>query len=122
MSTNNYILNLLNIKDKNIFISEKNWNENIKGINYKIIEGVLSYNPKCCPNCGCINNGYENIIKWGFRRNCKIKIPNISNKKSLLILHKKGLNVNTVIKLLLLRLTLLIEIKIFRIILNFKSN
>ena len=29
------------------------------------------------------------IIKWGFRKNCKIKIPNISNCRSLLILHKQ---------------------------------
>ena len=49
MSTNNYILNLLNIKDKNIFISEKIEMRKIKGINYKIIEGVLSYNPHHCP-------------------------------------------------------------------------
>ncbi len=34
MSTNNYILNLLNIKD-----------ENIKGKTYKIIEAILTYKP-----------------------------------------------------------------------------
>ena len=52
MSTNNYILNLLNIKDKNIFISKKIETRKIKGINYKVIEGILSYIPKYCPNCG----------------------------------------------------------------------
>lgn len=85
ISTNNYILNLLNIKYKNIFISEKIETRKIKNINYKVIEGILSYNPNHCPNCGCINSGHEDIIKWGFRRNCEIKIPNISNQKSLLI-------------------------------------
>ena len=39
MSTNNYILNLLNIKDENIFIKQEIQNKIIKGRNYKIIEG-----------------------------------------------------------------------------------
>ena len=90
MSTNDYILNLLNIKDKNIFIlSNKLENRKIKGINYQIIEAILTYNPDFCPICGCINESTNNIIKWGFRKNCKVKIPNISNCKSLLILHKQ---------------------------------
>ena len=89
MSINNYILNLLNIKDKNIFISEKIEIRKIKNVNYKIIEGVLSYKPDCCPKCGCINKSFDDIIAWGWRKNCKIKIPNISNCKSLLILHKR---------------------------------
>lgn len=90
MSTNDYILNLLNIKDKNIFIlSNKLENRKIKDINYQIIEGILTYNPDSCPCCGCINESTNDIIKWGYRKNCKIKIPNISNCKSLLILHKQ---------------------------------
>ena len=89
MSTNNYILNLLNIKDKNIFIFEKVEMRKIKGINYKIIEGILSYTPEYCPNCGHINESHNDIIAWGYRKNCKVKIPNISNQKSLLILHKR---------------------------------
>ena len=90
MSTNNYILNLLNIKDENIFISSnKLENKEIKGINYKIIEGILTYNPEFCPICGIMNYSSNDIIKWGFKKNCKVKIPNISNCKSLLILHKQ---------------------------------
>ena len=90
MSNNDYILNLLNIKDKNIYIcSDKLQNKNINGVNHKIIEGFLTYNPKYCPLCGVINESTDDIIKWGFRKNCKIKIPNISNCKSLLILHKQ---------------------------------
>ena len=42
MSTNNYILNLLNIKDNNIHIYEKIDEKTIKGTNYKIIEGILT--------------------------------------------------------------------------------
>lgn len=90
MSNNNYILNLLNIKDENIFIFSNNIkNKIIKGINHKIIKGILTYKPHYCPCCGVINETYHDIIKWGFRKNCKIKIPNISNCKSLLILHKQ---------------------------------
>lgn len=90
MSTNNYILNLLNIKDKNIFILTNNVTDKVIGKkSYKIIEGFLTYKPDFCPCCGVFNASYEDIIKWGFKRNCKIKIPNISNCKSLLILHKQ---------------------------------
>ena len=89
MSTNNYILNLLNIKDNNIHIYEKIDTKVIKGTNYKIIEGILTYNPKYCPCCGVINESTNDIIKWGFRKNCIIKIPKISNCKARLILHKQ---------------------------------
>lgn len=89
MSNNDYILNLLNIKDSNIFILNTIQEKMIKNKNYKIIEGILTYNPEYCPCCGIINKSSNDIIKWGFRRNCKIKIPKISNCLSLLILHKQ---------------------------------
>ena len=90
MYNNYYILNLLNIKDQNIFINTNNIEERkIKNKNYKIIEGILTYKPKCCPICGVVNESSNYIIKWGFRKNCKIKIPKISNCYSLLILHKQ---------------------------------
>lgn len=90
MSINNYILNLLNIKDNNIYIFSDNLEERlIKGYKYKIVEGILTYIPDYCPCCGCVNESHNDIIKWGFRKNCKIKIPKISNCKSLLILHKQ---------------------------------
>lgn len=83
-------LNLLNIKDKNIHIfSNIIENRIIKNENYKIIEGILTYIPKSCPCCGCVNESSNNIIKWGFRKNCIVKIPKISNCKSRLILHKQ---------------------------------
>ena len=91
MSTNDYILNLLNIKDKNIKILDgKQEIKKIKGNNYKIIEGYLTYIPSYCPNCGCVNETANDIIKWGFRKNCKIKIPKISNCLSMLLLHKQS--------------------------------
>ena len=90
MYDNNYILNLLNIKDKNIFIL-KNELKSIKknGRNNQIIEGILTYNPEYCPKCGCINDDKQKIIKWGFRKNCKVIIPNVSLKNTILLLHKQ---------------------------------
>ena len=89
MSTNNYILNLLNIKDENIHIITKCKEKIIKGNNYKIIEGILTYTPKYCPCCGIVNQSTNDIIKWGFRKNCIIKIPRQSNCLTRLILHKQ---------------------------------
>lgn len=89
MSMNNYILNLLNIEDKNIFILPNIKEKIIKNKKYKIIEGFLTYIPESCPCCGCVNKSHNDIIKWGFRKNCKIKIPKISNCFSMLILHKQ---------------------------------
>ena len=89
MSNNDYILNLLNIKDPNIFILNNIEERVIKNKNYKIIEAILTYTPKVCPCCGVVNESSNDIIKWGFRKNCKIKIPKISNCLSMLILHKQ---------------------------------
>ena len=89
MSMNNYILNLLNIEDKNILILPNIEERLIKNKKYKIIEGLLTHIPNHCPCCGCVNESHNDIIKWGYRKNCKIKIPKISNCFSLLILHKQ---------------------------------
>lgn len=89
MSNNDYILNLLNIKDPNIYILNNIQEKIIKNKKYKLIEGILTYNPSHCPCCGVINESTADIIKWGFRKNYKIKIPKISNQLSLLILHKQ---------------------------------
>ena len=89
MSTNNYILNLLNIKDENIYIKQEIKEKTIKGRNYKIIEGFLTYKPNYCPNCGVVNQSTDDIIKWGFRKNCIVKIPKQNNCLTRLILHKQ---------------------------------
>ena len=80
---------MLNIEDHNIFILNNIQNKTIKNKNYKVVEGILTYTPTHCPCCGIVNESTNDIIKWGFRRNCKIKIPKISNCLSLLILHKQ---------------------------------
>ena len=77
MSTNNYILNLLNIKDENIFINHDTIEEKIiDGKNYKIIDGVLTYTPDFCPCCGVVNNSSNDIIKWGLKEIASLKFLN----------------------------------------------
>ena len=85
---NNYILNLLNIKDENVYICEKVDEKVIKGVNNKLLFGVLTYNPSFCSKCGVVNNSNNDIIKWGFKK-CKIKIPKVSNCNTILILNKQ---------------------------------
>lgn len=89
MSINNYILNLLNIEDKNIKIITECTEKTIKKQKYKMLEGILTYIPHSCPCCGSINNSSNDIIKWGFKRNCIVKIPKLSNYPTRLILHKQ---------------------------------
>ena len=89
MSINNYILNLLNIKDENIYIVKEIKEEMIKNKKYKIIEGFLSYKPEYCPHCGVVNESSNDIIKWGYRKNCKIRIPKQNNCLTRLILYKQ---------------------------------
>ena len=61
----------------------------IKNKKYKIIEGFLSYKPEYCPHCGVVNESSNDIIKWGYRKNCKIRIPKQNNCLTRLILHKQ---------------------------------
>ena len=87
MSNTNYITNILNLKDKNIFFNENFYKEEkIKGITHKIFEGYLSYKPVCCPKCGVIFDG--RFEKHGFITS-NIKIPNVSGFKTILRLHKQ---------------------------------
>ena len=57
MSQSDYILNLLDIKDKNIKVNEKSvFYEKFDSIVYKVIKGTLTYKPLFCPCCGCLFN------------------------------------------------------------------
>ena len=90
MTHNDYTKLILNIKDNNIFF-EDNCLEivNIDNIKTKVFHGYLTYIPESCPKCDCPNKGCENIIKWNWKRNCKIKIPKTCGFNSLLILDKQ---------------------------------
>ena len=61
----------------------------IKGIQTKIFHGYLTYTPTYCPKCGCINRSFNDIIKWDFKKNCKIKLTKVSNYNTLLLLDKQ---------------------------------
>ena len=90
MSQEYYILNLLNIEDKNIYFYDDCFEiKKINNIETKIFHGYLTYTPETCPKCGCINNGPEDIIKWNFKRNCKIKITKVCNYNTIILLDKQ---------------------------------
>ncbi len=50
MCSNASITEILGINDKNLVILG-NEKENIKGIEYTVLRGKLSYRPACCPKC-----------------------------------------------------------------------
>lgn len=66
MSNNDYILNLLNIKDQNIHILNNITEKVIKEKNNNVIEAILTYNPDYCSCCGIKNFPNNDTIKWRF--------------------------------------------------------
>ena len=90
MTHTDYTKLILNIKDKNIYFDE-NCLEivNIKGIKTKVFHGYLTYIPEFCPKCGCINKTFDDIIKWDWKKNCKIKLTKACGYNTLLILDKQ---------------------------------
>jgi transposase len=90
MTHTDYTKNILNIKDVNVYFNENCLKEErIKGIYTKIFHGYLTYIPEYCDVCGVINQSSDDIIKWNWKRNCKIKLPKISNYNTLLLLDKQ---------------------------------
>ena len=90
MTHTDYTKNILNIKDDNVYFYENCLESQfINGSETKIFHGYLTYTPQFCPKCGCINEGTQDIIKWDWKRNCKIKIPKVSNFNSILLLDKQ---------------------------------
>ena len=88
ISMNNYILDLLNIKDKNIKIEERIDIKTKNKTKIKVLHGSLTYIPEYCPKCGCVNEGTKDIIKWGHKLSY-IKIPKVSNLCTELHLKKQ---------------------------------
>ena len=90
MTHTDYTKNILNIKDENIFFDE-NCLEicKINNIDTKVFHGYLSYTPKYCDVCGCINESSNDIIKWDWKRNCKIKMTKVANYNTILLLDKQ---------------------------------
>lgn len=90
MSHNNYILDLLNIKDKNITFDENGiHDEFIKNKTCKVIDAHLSYIPTHCDKCGCafeLNKDYE---KKGFDKGSYVVVPSIFKMTTFLFLKKQ---------------------------------
>ena len=85
-----YIKTMLNIKDDNVFFYD-NCLEivKIKGVETKVFNAYLTYTPDCCPKCGCINESSDDIIKWDFKKNCKIKITKVCGYNAIIKLDKQ---------------------------------
>ena len=90
MTHTEYTKLMLNIEDKNIYFNE-NCLEivNVKGIKTKVFHGYLTYTPNYCPKCGCVNESFDDIIKWNWKRNCKIKVTKACSYNTLLMLDKQ---------------------------------
>lgn len=87
MSNQNYISEILNLKENNIIFKGNYYYEEKKNnITTKIFEGYLSYKPPFCPKCGIVFD--DKFEKHGFITS-NIKIPDISGFKSILRLHKQ---------------------------------
>ncbi len=90
MTHTDYTKNILNIKDENIYFYDDCLEiKEIKGVKTKIFHGYLTYTPEYCPNCGCINESFDDIIKWNWKRNCKIKVTKACGFNTLLFLDKQ---------------------------------
>ena len=89
MSQEYCILNLLNIEDKNIKLTENFYRiENFDGIKYKVIEAILSYQPEFCYRCGCIFNKEQTYEKNGFKTS-DILMLDVCNHGCILRLKKQ---------------------------------
>ena len=87
MSNQNYITEMLELKDNNVIFKENcYYKEKINGITHKIFEGYLSYKPKFCSKCGVLFD--DKFEKHGFIIS-DIKIPEVSGYKTILRLHKQ---------------------------------
>ena len=90
MSQNNYIRNLLNIKDPNITFDENGvFDMKIKGKISKVIKAHLSYIPKFCDKCGFVFESNEDFEKKGFDKGSFIVIPSICKMNSYIFLKKQ---------------------------------
>ena len=90
MTHTDYTKNILNREDKNIYFDENCLEiRTINGNKTKVFHGYLAYTPESCPKCGCVNEGFDDIIKWDYKRNCKIKMTKVCNYNSILLLDKQ---------------------------------
>ncbi|MGY3723990.1 transposase family protein, partial [Granulicatella balaenopterae] len=88
MPNSNCIRTLLNIPDKNIIFDNNSVSKTVtNGITYTTVDAVLTYKPKCCPKCGCVNENYS-ITKHSFTK-CSVKYNKIINSPCIINLKKQ---------------------------------
>ena len=85
MCSNASITEILGINDNNLVILG-NEKENIKGIEYTVLKGKLSYRPACCPKCGIVNENYD-ITKNG-SQTVKILFNRVNTNPMILMVKK----------------------------------
>ena len=61
---------------------------NVGGQDTFVFHGALSYEPKCCTNCGCIKEG-NNMVKNGFGGPLKVALLKMSECPTYLRLKKQ---------------------------------
>lgn len=89
MSQEYCILNLLNIEDKNINLTQNFYKiEKFGDIYYKVIEAKLTYKPEFYPRCGCIFNNEQTYEKNDFITS-DILMLDVCNHGCILRLHKQ---------------------------------
>lgn len=90
MTHTDYTKEILNIKDDNIYFYENCLKIcKINGVDTKTFHGYLTYTPEYCDVCGTINQSNNDIIKWNWKRNCKIRMTKVSNYNTILLLDKQ---------------------------------
>ena len=87
MSEQNYITEMLELKDNNIkFFENCYYKEKINKVTYKIFEGYLTYQPSHCYMCGVAFD--SKFVKHGFISS-DIVVPDVAGYKTILRLHKQ---------------------------------
>ena len=83
------IKKMFGIKDPNIILEDIPVEfEKLNQINHMIIQGKLTYTPRCCVNCGVLNQSHQDIIKNGTKVST-IKLTHINFQPILLRLKKQ---------------------------------
>ena len=83
------IKKMFGIKDPNIILEDIPVEfEKLNQINHMIIQGKLTYTPRCCVNCGVLNQSHQDIIKNGTKVST-IKLTHINFQPLLLRLKKQ---------------------------------
>lgn len=89
MTHTHCIKKMLGIEDPNIYLDETPVIfEKIKQVKNIVVQGKLSYTPRCCKNCGIINDSHQDIIKNGTKLST-IKLTHINFQPVLLRLKKQ---------------------------------